>query len=64
MAALLDAESGRAQMLKGDPDIVIEMAPEIPADLELEEGEVLRLPPTPTQALGEEKWERGQMGQA
>jgi len=43
--ALLDAESGRAQRMKGDDlDVVVPL----PDDLELRDGEVLKLPPTPT----------------
>ncbi|WVQ73339.1 hypothetical protein IAR50_002907 [Cryptococcus sp. DSM 104548] len=50
--ALTDAESGRAQKEKGDAlDIVI---PEGASQLELNDGEVLKLPPTPDQTDGHE----------
>ncbi|OCF43086.1 hypothetical protein I317_03055 [Kwoniella heveanensis CBS 569] len=51
-AALRDAESGRAQAQKGDSlDIVVQ---ETAPDLDLQEGEVLKLPPTPDQTDGHE----------
>ncbi|WVQ94285.1 hypothetical protein IAU59_001364 [Kwoniella sp. CBS 9459] len=51
-AALRDAETGRAQAQKGDSlDIVVQ---ETAPDLELNEGEVLKLPPTPDQTDGRE----------
>ncbi|WVQ84975.1 hypothetical protein IAT38_007139 [Cryptococcus sp. DSM 104549] len=50
--ALRDAESGVAQALKGDAlDIVI---PEGATELELQDGEVLKLPPTPDMTTGHE----------
>lgn len=57
-AALQDAESGRAQRMKGEGlDVVV--YPEIPDELVLEEGEVLRLPPTPTMELMQERQRGG-----
>ncbi|WVF66680.1 hypothetical protein IAT40_001421 [Kwoniella sp. CBS 6097] len=51
-AALKDAESGRAQAQNGDSlDIVVQ---ETAPDLDLNEGEVLKLPPTPDQTDGHE----------
>ncbi|KAK8870081.1 hypothetical protein IAR55_000651 [Kwoniella newhampshirensis] len=50
--ALKDAESGRAQKEKGDAlDIIL---PESAAELDLHDGEVLKLPPTPDQTTGHE----------
>ncbi|ODO05083.1 hypothetical protein L198_01770 [Cryptococcus wingfieldii CBS 7118] len=52
MKALADSESGRAQKEKGDAlDIII---PEGAFQLELNDGEVLKLPPTPDQTDGHE----------
>ncbi|WVR03210.1 hypothetical protein IAU60_000201 [Kwoniella sp. DSM 27419] len=51
-AALKDAESGRAQAEKGDSlDVIVQ---ENAGDFELQEGEVLKLPPTPDQTDGHE----------
>lgn len=51
--ALKDAESGKAQKEKGSAlDIVI---PEGATELELNDGEVLKLPPTPDQTTGHEQ---------
>ncbi|WWC57736.1 uncharacterized protein I303_100270 [Kwoniella dejecticola CBS 10117] len=51
-SALKDAETGRAQALKGDSlDIVVQ---ENSQDLDLAEGETLKLPPTPDQTDGRE----------
>ncbi|XAO21440.1 hypothetical protein I312_100191 [Cryptococcus bacillisporus CA1280] len=51
--ALKDAESGKAQKEKGNAlDIVI---PEGATQLELNDGEVLKLPPTPDQTTGREQ---------
>ncbi|KIR57032.1 hypothetical protein I315_00193 [Cryptococcus gattii Ru294] len=51
--ALKDAESGKAQKEKGNAlDIVI---PEGATELELNDGEVLKLPPTPDQTTGREQ---------
>lgn len=45
--ALADACSGKAQRLKHDAlDVIV--YPEVPAELVLEDGEVLKLPPTPS----------------
>ncbi|WVQ64440.1 uncharacterized protein L199_002606 [Kwoniella botswanensis] len=50
-SALKDAETGRAQSLKGDSlDIVVQES----TDLQLNEGETLKLPPTPDQTDGHE----------
>ncbi|WVW81415.1 hypothetical protein I302_103408 [Kwoniella bestiolae CBS 10118] len=50
-SALKDAETGRAQALKGDSlDIVVQES----TDLELNEGETLKLPLTPDQTDGHE----------
>ena len=57
MKALKDAETGRAQRLKGLENEFEESFPEIPLDIELAEGEVLRLPPTPGQTIREEEEE-------
>ncbi|KAL8277442.1 hypothetical protein RQP46_010164 [Phenoliferia psychrophenolica] len=57
MKALNDAETGRAQRLKGLENEFEEPFPEIPLDIELAEGEVLRLPPTPGQTIQEEEEE-------
>ncbi|KAJ9094553.1 hypothetical protein QFC20_006868 [Naganishia adeliensis] len=47
MEALRDAETGKAQQMKGDSlDVVV---PEGVSEITLEDGEVLKLPPTPTQ---------------
>ncbi|KAJ9104653.1 hypothetical protein QFC21_002151 [Naganishia friedmannii] len=47
MEALKDAETGKAQKMKGDGlDLVV---PEGASEIVLEDGEVLKLPPTPTQ---------------
>lgn len=54
--ALLDAETGRAQRLKGAENEWEEFLPEIDSEmLSLSEGEVLRLPPTPGQMSREEE---------
>ena len=51
--ALQDAESGRAQRLKGDTlDVVV---PEGADTIELGDGEVLKLPPTPDRTDGHEQ---------
>lgn len=52
LEALKDAESGKAQSMKGDGLDVVVM--EGVNDLVLEEGEVLKLPPTPTQVSDDE----------
>ncbi|KAK4699417.1 SH3 domain-containing YSC84-like protein 1, partial [Phenoliferia sp. Uapishka_3] len=57
MKALTDAETGRAQRMKGLENEFEEPFPEIPLDIELAEGEVLRLPPTPGQTIKEEEEE-------
>ncbi|KAK4046191.1 hypothetical protein OIV83_006266 [Microbotryomycetes sp. JL201] len=58
MDALEDAESGRAQRLKGPEFETEELFPlDDPAVLQLQEGEVLRLPPTPNQLSEEEEQE-------
>ncbi|WRT63354.1 uncharacterized protein IL334_000259 [Kwoniella shivajii] len=50
-SALKDAESGRAQAMKGNSlDIVVQES----SDLELNEGETIKLPPTPDQTDGRE----------
>jgi hypothetical protein len=54
--ALLDAETGRAQRMRGAEMEFEEPCPDI-GDVELEEGEVLRLPPTPGQTIEEERLE-------
>lgn len=46
--ALLDAESGRAQTLEGSSLDVAVLIPTVPDDFQLEKGEILHLPPTPT----------------
>ena len=52
---ILDAESGKAQRLKGLEFEYEQQTPwELAADLELEEGEALKLPPTPDQMEKEE----------
>lgn len=56
MKALQDAESGRAQRMKGIENEWEELLPEIDSQmLALTEGEVLRLPPTPGQMSQEEE---------
>lgn len=54
--ALQDAETGVAQRMRGNELEFEEPCPDI-GDLELEEGEVLRLPPTPGQTIEEERLE-------
>ncbi|KAM0750264.1 hypothetical protein T439DRAFT_302214 [Meredithblackwellia eburnea MCA 4105] len=66
--ALLDAESGAAQTRIGGPDAEFELIQEIDIvnSLDLEEGEVLRLPPTPDRMAGdwgeEDEVERRRVG--
>ncbi|WWC85460.1 uncharacterized protein L201_000323 [Kwoniella dendrophila CBS 6074] len=57
MAALKDAESGRAQTLKGDSldmIVAVKAQQEETEHLDLHEGETLKLPPTPDQTDGHE----------
>ena len=59
MEALEDAETGRAQRMKGPEFETEEPFPlEDPTVIQLQEGEVLRLPPTPTQLSEEELEEK------
>lgn len=54
--AIADAESGKAQRLKGAEFEYEQQTPwELAADLELDEGEALKLPPTPEQMEAEEE---------
>lgn len=55
-AALRDAETGKAQAEKGGGalDIILNSANSSRVDLQLSEGEVLKLPPTPDQTDGTE----------
>jgi len=54
--AIMDAETGKAQRLKGLEFEFEQQTPwELAADLELEDGEALKLPPTPEQMEAEEE---------
>lgn len=55
MKALADAETGRAQRIRGLEFEFEEDLGEIADTIELEDGEVLRLPPTPTMCTNEER---------
>lgn len=57
MKALTDAETGKAQRMKGLEFEFEEDLGEIADTIELEDGEVLRLPPTPSMTINEEKEE-------
>ncbi|CDZ97995.1 Uncharacterized conserved protein [Phaffia rhodozyma] len=59
--ALQEATSGRAQTLKHSTLDVVELVPEIPDTLILEDGEILKLPPTPT--ASDEAWVRDPDGE-
>lgn len=52
--ALLDAETGKAQRMKGLELEFEEPLTELIEHIELEDGEILRLPPTPNQTIAEE----------